>query len=77
MPISVQLHIGLGHVSERRGTGAVFPVPDDESLFPYLRLVDPYDVTYFNSNQMGALLPELMRIEQTSTKSSEQESFST
>ncbi len=65
MSISVQLHLGIGHVSERGGSGGVFPVPDDDQRFPYLRLVDPYDVTHFNSNQMGALVPELVRMKES------------
>ena len=30
--------------------------------YPYLRLVDPYSITYFSTYQMAAVIPELKRL---------------
>lgn len=43
--------------------GGILPEFADER-YPYLRLVDPYDDTFFSSNQMIAVLPELRRLEE-------------
>jgi hypothetical protein len=48
-----------------RGANVGDVVPDlNDERYPLLRYVDPYDDTFFSSNQMIGLLPELRRLAQ-------------
>lgn len=46
-----------------RGANVAEVMPAFDAIaYPMLRLVDPYDDTVFNSNQMIGLIPELQRL---------------
>lgn len=45
------------------GSNIAHLIPELEDLrYPILRLIDPYDITEFSSNQMIGLLPELRQL---------------